>query len=406
MTRQPNSAARTIRLLAMREIRERALTRSFAISSLITVLAIVALIVVPQILSDDGPTELTLGAVGDDAAALAEAAARIAPTLNAEVTVEAITDREAAEAALTDDGVDGVLVDGPSLLVAEEPDDTLQQLVTAAAQQHALVDRLAARGLSPEEAAAALSAEVEVAVERLEGEAGDDEAGDAFAFVGIVLMFMFVVTYAGYVLTGTIEEKSSRVVEVLLGSARPWHLLTGKLIGLGALALSQFLLTVAAGLTTLIVTDSDLLPPTSVESVAMAVVWFVLGFLFYATIYAVAASMASSMEDAQSTAGPIGMLLTAAYLISVLVVGPNPEGIWARVLSLLPPFAPMTMPARQAQGAVASWEIAVSAVLMLVATYAVIRLAGRLYTEAILRTGRKLKWVELWRTRDLTAVEG
>lgn len=202
-------------------------------------------------------------------------------------------------------------------------------------------------------------------------------------------------------LTGTIEEKSSRVVEVLLGSVRPWQLLAGKLSGMMVLALGQLGLFVGVTLGANAAVGAFDLPPAAFGSMTVALVMFVLGFAFYASLYAVAGSLASSLEDAQSSAGPLGFLTVGAYMGTLLGVVPNPESVFARVLSLFPPTAPFAVPARVAISSIEPWEVVLSAVLVAVTAVLTVRLAGRLYSAAIL-AGGKLTWREVLRAEPVT----
>lgn len=395
--------ATIVRLVARREIRERAFKRSYVISTLVTLLVVVAIVVVPQLLGG-GPTELRIGLLGDEPAATRQALTATAETLGVdELTLEEVVGRSAAADALEAGELDGVVENGARLLVDDDADDTLQQVVTTALQQRQVLDRLAASGVSAADAGAVLAPEP-VEVVPLGGQTAEEvSVGQGIAFAGIILLFIMVTSNAGLILTGTVEEKSSRVVEVLLGTVRPWHLLAGKLLGLGTMALAQFLLIVAAGLGAVVATGAFEMPDATVGAVALSVLWFLLGFAFFAALYAVAGALASSMEDAQSTAAPLGLGLTAGYLLTLLVVAPNPESVWSRVLSQLPPLAPMAIPARAAQSAILWWEIVVAVVIMVAAIYGTIRLGGRLYAEAILRTGGRVKLREVWGAEEVSA---
>jgi ABC-2 type transport system permease protein len=142
---------------------------------------------------------------------------------------------------------------------------------------------------------------------------------------------------------------------------------------------------VAAG-----VTD---VPLALVPAVASMLVWFVLGFAFYAVGYAAAGSLVSRQEDAQSAASPLAFLVLGAYFISLLVVGPDPESVAAMICSFIPFTAPLAMPARIAQDAAAPWEIAVSIGSMLVGIWLMVRLAASIYERSLLQTGAP---IQLW----------
>ncbi|MGI8694939.1 MAG: ABC transporter permease [Geodermatophilaceae bacterium] len=118
--------------------------------------------------------------------------------------------------------------------------------------------------------------------------------------------------------------------------------------------------------------------------------WFVLGYAFYAAVFAAGAALVSRQEDLQSVLLPMIIVLVAAFVVAIQAAQ-NPDGLLARITSLVPALSPMVMPVRSAGGGVAWWEIVVAVVLMLAAIALVIRLAGRIYAGALLRTGGKVK---------------
>ena len=141
------------------------------------------------------------------------------------------------------------------------------------------------------------------------------------------------------------------------------------------------------------------LHPRTSQKLAWAFVWYILGFAFYAVAYAAAGSLVSRQEEAQNAAFPLTMMLMAAYFIaSFSITGENPV---LRVASLLPIFALMTMPLRIAGGDAAAWEIALSLTLMVMATYGLIRFAGRVYSGGLLQGVGRVKWREAFRASNV-----
>ncbi len=132
--------------------------------------------------------------------------------------------------------------------------------------------------------------------------------------------------------------------------------------------------------------------------VVNVVFWFILGYAFYATAYAAAGSLVSRQEEAQNVAFPLTIVLTAAYLIAAVSIGGDNAVL--RVTSLLPPFAPMTMPLRIAGGDASVVDISVSILLMVGAVYVLIRVAGRVYSGGLLRTGGKVRLRDAWRSAE------
>jgi ABC-2 type transport system permease protein len=200
------------------------------------------------------------------------------------------------------------------------------------------------------------------------------------------------------VLTGVLEEKASRVVEVLLARIPPRALLAGKIVGIGLLGLAQIGVTAMAALITVAAVHSIDVPAVRGSVLAWALIWFVLGYALYATVYGALGSLGSRVEDAQAVAGPVMVAMAMAYFASFAMIG-QPASAAARAISYFPLTAPMAMPGRIAMGATAWWEPVAAAVLTLAATAGLVRLAGRVYTSAILHSGPALSLRDIWRSR-------
>lgn len=392
------SPTRTIWLVARRELIERGATRAFTIGTAVMVLLVVGFTVVPTLFDGGGETERDVavaGAVPDDLAGQLET------TTPPDTTVRLIevADRAAAEAAVAEGDADAALVDGRQLVTDGPPDTSLLAALDAALQRSAIAAGLGDVGLDADEAAAALTPPPPLEPVDLEGEAA---GGDRFAlaFFATLLLFIGIQANGATLLSAALEEKSSRVVEVLVAVARPWQLLAGKLVALTVLALVQIGLTVASALTANVFVDAFELPDAAGALVAVSLVMLVVGFLFYASLFAVAGSMASSLEDAQSTSGPLTFAILGGYFAVIFAVIPNPDGVVAQVLSFLPPTAPFVVPARMAFEAIAAWEVVAATLLTLVAAVLVVRLAGRLYAGALL-AGGKLTWSTAWRAEPV-----
>ena len=222
------------------------------------------------------------------------------------------------------------------------------------------------------------------------------EAREDLASIALAMLFMFIVFYCGFLLTGVVEEKSSRVVEVLLSRLRPTELLAGKILGIGLVGLAQFALVAGAALVALALSENTLAPETTPSTMGWIVFWFVLGYGFYSVLYATAGSLVSRQEEAESLQFPITAVLIVAYFVS-MEAAQSPDGAAAVVGSLFPPTAPMVMIARIAHGGVPWWQIGLSVALMVVTVYGMVQLAGRIYAGAVLRFGRRLRLREAWR---------
>ena len=198
--------------------------------------------------------------------------------------------------------------------------------------------------------------------------------------------------YGTIVVAGVVKEKADRVVEVLLAHVRARELLAGKVAGITAVATVQVLAVVVTAAIVLTITDALDVPVSIWAIVPLALVIFVLGFGFYATLLAVAGSLVSRMEEGQFIALPVTLPLIGIYVTGLAVVLPNPDPPVSRILSYLPVSSPLIMPIRVAAGGAAAWEVVLSVALLLAATWWTIVLAGRVYESTLLRTGARTSW--------------
>lgn len=378
--RDPGSAA-LVRLVTAREISARVKDKNFVISSVFIVVVLIGMLALQVALgSDDDPTRL--GVVGGDAA-LEEALGFQAFGMDVDLRQVELDDEDAARAALEDGDVDGALLieggQGARLLVEQSAGGSMQAVVQGAVAQAAVAQRLAEAGI--------VSVDVpRVEVTALDPDADQDGQRTAVALIGVVVLYGLLIMFGQFVAQGVVEEKSSRVVELLLATMRPWQLLAGKILGLGLLGLAQIVLIAAVGVGGALAFDLVDLPGEVVGTAIAVVAWFVLGYAFYAAIFAVTASLVSRQEDLNSVVMPTMLLLVAAFLVGFQAAA-APDSTLAVVTSYVPGLSPLVMPVRQAAGDVAAWEVALAVVLMLVAIVAVVRLGGRVYAGALLRTG-------------------
>ena len=378
--RSPGSAA-MVRLVAAREITARVRDKNFIVSSVVIIVLLVGMLGL-QVGLGSGGEATRVGLVGDSDR-LQPALEAQAGALGADVEIVELDSETAARAAIEDGDVDGVLVAeanrDPELLVEQTAGGELQALVQGAVAQLAVADQLAEAGISRPDVP-------EVAVRALDPGADEDGQRVLTAMIGVGVLYGLLILFGQFVAQGVVEEKASRVVELLLATMRPWQLLAGKIVGLGLLGLAQIVLIAAVGVGGALAFDLVDIPDELVGTAVSVVLWFVLAYAFYAAIFAVAASLVSRQEDLNTVVMPTVLLLVAAFAVGIRAAA-APDGTLAKVTSFVPGLSPMVMPVRQAAGDVAAWEIAVAVVLMLVALALVVRLGGRIYAGALLRTG-------------------
>ncbi|TFV90664.1 ABC transporter permease [Blastococcus sp. CT_GayMR16] len=381
----PLGSAAMVRLVATREISARVRDKNFIISSVVILVLLIGTLGLQVALSSGGE-ETRVGVVGD-VATLRPALEAQGQALDVDVEVRELDDVAAARAAIEDDEVDGVLVAESGqeleLLVEQSAGGSLQAVVQGAVAQLSLSEQLQAAGL------ASLSVP-EVTVTALDPDADQDGQRVVVAIIGIGVLYGLLILFGQFVAQGVVEEKSSRVVELLLATMKPWQLLAGKIVGLGLLGLAQIVVIAAVGVAGALAFDLVDIPGELIGTAVSVVAWFVLGYAFYAAIFAVAASLVSRQEDLGTVVMPTTLVLVVAFVIGIQAAS-DPGGTLATITSYVPGLSPLVMPVRQAAGEVALWEIALAVVLMLIAIALIVRLGGRVYAGALLRTSGKTK---------------
>lgn len=383
-------------LVALREMRERSRSRGFQAGLVAMLIAVIAMIALPAML-DTGRSARDVGLTGAAPAELSAAIRGQGDVTGTTVRVHQYRDLAAGEKAVRDEEVDVLVVDARRLEWRSEPDEQLQAIVTGAIQLVAVQERAAAVGIDPDDLLALVAP---VPVESIEiGLAAGRSPDDGTAAILITaLLLMAIFLYGNLVLTGVVDEKSSRVVEVLLARMPARNLLAGKVAGIGLLGFAQFAVTALAALVATLVVDGVDIPAVDGGVLAWVVLWFVLGYALYAMAYGALGSLASRTEDAQSAAGPVGYVLVGGYWAAFLSVSEDPDGTWSTLLSLFPVTAPFAMPGRIALGSVTWWEPLLAVLLTLAAIAGLVALAGRVYTNAILHSGPTLRLREAWRS--------
>ena len=392
-----------IRLVMGREIRERSRSGAFIASVAITLLLVAAVLFLPLIFADDD-VRYELGVVGEGNQAVIDSALALAnsPGRNASTSIDVVpfASRDAAERAADTEEVDGVLMDGRELVVrgaGGEAGGDLESLLQRGARS-VQIEGLVASGAG-EVVEILTSAPLDV--RSLSGADTDENSErSVIAFGGLMLLYMAVLLYGSLILTGVTEEKTNRVVEVLLAAFQPWQLLAGKILGIGLLGLCQFVGTVVLAMVGIELTGVVDLPSFPVDSLLVLLLWFVLGYSLFAVMFGAAGALVSRAEDAQSVVAPISLVAVAGFFIAIQAVS-NPTSTLSVVTTFIPPTAPFVAPVRFAFQAVPLWQMAVSVAIMILTIVVMTRLAGRVYLGGLLRFGSKVGIREAFRTAEL-----
>jgi len=312
-----NDNVRDLLLVARREVTTRMRGTAFRLSTIVLLACTVAGIAIPAALIGH-PHRFTVAVTAQAPSGVAAMAGAGAKAAGIRLEVRPAAGRAAAVRLVEQGEVTAAVAAGGETIWKARPDSALQPVLSAAIQEAVVTQRAASLGLSPG-AAARLLAPVRIPVTQLH--ASTQRAGRVIVGeVGMILLYMAITFYGGFVLTGVVEEKSSRVVEVLLSRVPPPSLLGGKIAGIGLAGLAQFLAVLAAAAGTLLVTRPSGLPPGTYAAIPMLAVWFVLGYAFYSMLYGSLGSLASRTEDAQAAAGPVIIVLVAIYVAATMAV--------------------------------------------------------------------------------------
>lgn len=398
------SGMRTLGIVAMREILERGRSKAYLVTTAVTALIILGTIVVPSLIGG-GTDEVTIGVVGSGNEEIIDTATRLAnandeagdpPSLAVE-TVQ-LTDQDEADTALVSGEVDLVLIDGTQLLVENASGLSGSEMVSRIQRAAATVQIeqiVAEEGDTAADVITLLTSDPLEAI-TVTGDGPQDEGQTLIAYAGMMLLYLAILLYGTWILTGVTEEKTNRVVEVLLSSVRPWQILGGKILGIGVLALAQLLGTVAVALAATRLTGSVELPEIGLSSVVNLLVWFVLGFAIFAVLFGSAGSLVSRTEDAQTIAFPMSMAAVAGFFASIAALN-EPDGVVAVTATFIPLTAPFVVPVRAALESIPIWQYIAAVVIALASIALLTRLAGRIYRGALLKTN-KVGVLEAWRS--------
>ena len=391
--------------IARREVKARMLTKA----NLVSMGVLVALIAIGTGVGyylqhrDTAPevTRIALSVEVDvlrpvlESAATAQGLTLEMPTMTAEAAAAAFD-------APTDATPDAFLhgdPQSPEMLVEKSADSTVLGLVSDAVRGYTLDEQVSALGGDPTTLAAALAGAVPTVVAANPPTAVVDGPQYLVAVLMIALLFGSLIGTGSMISMGVVEEKTSRVVEILLATIRPAQLLSGKILGVGIYGLFQiFVLGAASAGGAVVLGATDALDVSLGTSFLWLIVWFLLGYAVFALLFGGFAALVSRQEDIGSVTTPLIMLLLVPFYTTMFLVPTDPESTLVRVLSVIPFFSPFMLPVRSALGAVTGWEMALGLATTAALIPALVWLAGRVYRRGVLHTGGKLALREALRS--------
>jgi ABC-2 type transport system permease protein len=382
-----------VRLIAGREIKVRLASRAFRVLTIVMVVIVVGLCVALKLFSG-GSSGTHVGYLPADSAIARELPA-VGTSIGQQITVRAVTDQNTGQQQVRDGDLDALLVsnaDGTiGVVVKKNIDANLQDALNLLARQVTLDQQITQLHGDPA-AVLAQAGRASAHVTPLEPPYPYQPQQLILGIIAGVLIYISLMLNGQIVAQGVVEEKSSRVVELLLATIRPWQLMAGKVAGIGLVGLIQILVIgiagVAAGLATKVLTISA---SAAAGTVVWLIVWYLLGFFMYAVVFAGLGALVSRQEDVGGATAPALMCLIIGYVLGISILPSDPASHLMEVLSIIPMFAPTVMPMRLAMGGVAPWEAVVSVGLVVALIPLLIWLAARIYRNAVLRTGARVK---------------
>lgn len=405
-----------VRIVAAREISTRLRDRTFLVSTAVMIVIVAASVLAPLLLNRNADRpEFTLAVVGPEAQTTGETAKRagaraiqlkeqrdqaedgedrVATRLgdtavpSAVLTVKAVADPEQAKRLVADKTADAALVPGGdgrlALIANSKVDSDLARLIALADADR----ELAASG---------------VPADRLNPQPPQQQFLDpappnagVVTFLGIAFAGLFFLTSFAFgmlIAQSVVEEKQSRIVEILVAAIPVRVLLAGKVLGNTALALGQVVALLAVGLAAAAVAGQSVVTTLLLHSGGWFLLFFVLGFTMLACLWAAAGALSARQEDLQATTTPMQVLLFLPFFGSIYITDPGP---WLTALSYIPFTAPLTMPRRLLLGDAAWWEAVLAAGLIAVTAAILIVVAARIYRGGLLRTGTRTSLRHAW----------
>lgn len=396
---QPMRTSEAVRLVMGREVSTRFRSRAFRITTIANLVVVLGFIIAFKLLA--GHTSMSDVGFTQSAQPLSGPLVSLGHAVGVNIKPSTV-DQSTGEARLRDGKLDVLVTgtpDGFQLTVKQDLSDSLRNVFTVLARQIVLDNEISKAGGDP----ATVNAAVEHAgfpVNSLVPAREYQGARIALAIIAGVLVYVAIMLYGQLVAQGVVEEKASRIVEILLSTIRPWQLMIGKVLGIGLVGLTQLATTAVVGVGAGIALHAFTFPSHIAAGVAgWAVLWFLLGYLVYALVFAALGALVSRQEDVGGATAPALMAVVLPYVLSISILPSNPTNGFLEVLSLIPFFSPTIMPMRIALGVAPVWQVLVAVVLTLALIAVLTWFAGRVYRNAVLRTGARVRLFEAFSSR-------
>jgi ABC-2 type transport system permease protein len=395
-------------VIARRELLERVKSKWFVVMTLIGPLGMIAMIVIPALIAS-GSTEGTKVEIVDRGGALARP---LADALEAERWIVAIAPPATPDAALEEKIRQGqingyISIDRDALAggpIVYRGDNASSQAVQGVLRQRVtkvvLEQRMAQAHLTPEQLAI-LRKQISFSSEHTTGEKAASSGTGAFlvAYFLAIILYMVITVYGIGVMRSVVQEKASRVMELMVAAVKPRSLMAGKILGVGAAGLIQIGVWLAIGAVLLayraevlgafgISGGGKALPPLAAGEIAVILAYFVMGYFFYSAMYAALGAMVSSEQETQQVQLPVTMLLIVGILC-LQVISNDPRGGASAAMTMVPFWSPILMPMRYVLGGAQLGDVALSLGILAASTVLVVRAAAKIYRVGVLLYGKR-----------------
>lgn len=414
-------------VVVRREFLSRVRTKWFVISTILGPIFMAAVVLLPLVIATKGGRERSIAVVDMSETRFGET---VTEMLNGPAPVHAVRIETAvADLQVVADSLARVVgrkqLDGFLLISDETVEDGKveyrgsnasaqmdMEILRRILEQATLTERLEERGVDPQLVAEA-TIQLNMRTVTVRGGETTEQTGEttfALAYFMWFLLYFAILFYGVQVLGAVVEEKTTRIVEVLVSSLKPFELLAGKVLGVGAVGLFQLL--VWAVTARLLFTQRDLLaglfgfegmsqafnlPDVPIATISVLLVYFILGYFLYAAMFAAVAATSSTEAEARQAQAPVTMLLVIPAVISLMAMITEPDGGLFVALTLIPLSSPIAMPGRWVVSDVTGPELVASVVLLLAALVLVTWIGGRIYRTGILMYGKRPSAREIWR---------
>ena len=386
-------------LIAAREITTRLRSKAYIIATVVLVVILIALSIVIKLLNGGSGSDFTVGVTAQTSSMSAPLIAS-GNSIDETVTTTTVADEATGRAEVKSGKIDALLIgDGTSVqvVVKKDLDSKLGNVLHVLASQTAFSQKITALGGDPAAVNAAV-ASAPVTVTSLQPPHTYDTQRLILGIIAGILIYLSLMLNGQTVAQGVVEEKSSRVVELLLATVRPWQIMAGKVAGIGIVGLLQIIVIGVAGVVSGLATGAlTISGGAAASTIIWLVAWYLLGYLAYALAFAAVSALVSRQEDVNGVVTPVLMFVIVGYVLGVSILPSDPGNSMISTLSMIPTFAPTLMPMRLAMGGVPAWQSVVAVAGMLVVIPLLVWLSGRIYRNAVVRSGARVKLRDAWR---------